>query len=117
MTEGATSRSVISICESIAHGESGDLAIYVFCSRESGLDDLIKETFGGDSPVKPVVIGNKTGMYISAADVIISANQNVAQDTSLSKAAFIKVYKRIGSAISAAKRFVNAKKKAKVSDA
>lgn len=112
LAEGASPRSVVNICESILGDVRDDFSVYVCCGRGSGVSDLIKERFGEDSPVKTIVIGNRTGMYISAADVVFSADTGADQRPPMSDGAFVKVYKSIGAAISAAKKFTASRRKA-----
>ena len=112
LTEGASPRAVVSICESVAGSVSGDFSIYVCCSRESGIGDVVREHFGENSPVRPIVIGNKTGMYVSAADVIFSAYTEADRKPPMPEGTFSRVYRSIGAAITAAKKFIAARRKA-----
>ncbi|MBP5312457.1 MAG: hypothetical protein J6112_06465 [Clostridia bacterium] len=114
LNDGSAPRSIISICENIIAKEQDDFVIYVFCGRESGIGDKIKETFGESSAVKAIIVGNKVEMYLKAADVIFSKfslfseqGKTVAyKPAGKTKIAFSKAYRSIGGAISAAKRFL-----------
>ncbi|MBQ7445731.1 MAG: hypothetical protein IJS71_07345 [Clostridia bacterium] len=115
MTEGAGPRSVVSLCDNIVTNEAGDYVIYVFCSRESGIGDRVREVFGDDSPVKTVVVGNRVEMYLKAADVVFSkfslfgdgGEPSGIRRLGALKIAFSKAYRSAGTAITAAKRYLN----------
>ncbi len=118
MPDGTGTRNLISACGRIIAKETGDFVIYVFCSRESGLCDLLPETFGEGSPVKPVVVGNRVEMYLKAADVIFSKvslsgdpEGPFGKASPSLKVAFSRTYRSMTTAAAAARRFLEKRQK------
>lgn len=116
----ASDREIINICSDIVETETRDFVVYVLVSRDGPLKDSLRNAFPGNSPVRPVVAGRKTEVYINAADVIltktnIARREDAAGDipkasvTKRISAAYFSAYRSAKEAIRAAKLFLDGK--------
>lgn len=116
----ASDREIMNICNDIVGSESRDFIVYVFVPRDGALKDSLKNAFPGNSPVKPVVAGHKTEVYLNAADVVltklnIAHRENAERDipkTSVTEkisAAYFNAYRSAKEAVKAARQFLDGK--------